>query len=284
MAQNDTVILYHGQCPDGFAAAFAAWLKFGATADYIPCTHGDNPPDVTGKSVYILDFSYLPDTMAQLDAQARELVMLDHHKSAADALIGFECRCGRIHFDLSKSGARLAWEFFHPNTPVPELIALVEDRDLSNWVYPQTEHYLAVLDTLPYNFNAWLAALNMGGSARERFLARGQVMHEKFIAMCHRLALGSMPITVNGVAGLMVNAPNEFCGHVGNLLAERSGTFGLVWNLASADSVKVSLRSIAPAEILTTAKSFGGGGHPQAAAFRLPVARFAELAAGKLDA
>jgi len=284
MHQNDIVVLYHGQCPDGFGAAFAAWLKFGATADYIPCNHGDGPPDVTGKSVYILDFSYALADMAQLDSQARELVMLDHHKSAADALEGFQCRCGKIHFDLGKSGARLAWEYFHPDAVVPEIIALIEDRDLGNLALPQTEHYLAALDTLPCDFNAWLAALNMGEAARDRFVERGQVMHEKFMSICGKLAQGAMPITVNGIEGLMVNASNEFCSHVGSLLAKRSGTFGLVWNLASADTVKISLRSVAPAEILTMAKSFGGGGHPQAAAFRLPLARFAELAAGRLVA
>jgi uncharacterized protein len=284
MHQNEIVVLYHGQCPDGFGAAFAAWLKFGPSADYIPCNHGDAPPDVTGKAVYILDFSYAPGIMAQLDGQARQLVMLDHHKSAADALEGFQCRCGQIHFDLGKSGARLAWEYFHPEVAVPELIALIEDRDLWNWAYPHTEHYLAVLDTLPYDFNAWLAALNMGSGARDRFVERGQVMHDKFMSICGKLAQGAMPVTVNGIEGLMVNAPNEFCSHVGSMLASRSGTFGLVWNLASADTVKVSLRSLAPAEILMMAQSFGGGGHPQAAAFRLPVSRFVELAAGNLDA
>ena len=34
------VVIYHAPCPDGFAAAYAAWRKFGDNASYLSAGHG----------------------------------------------------------------------------------------------------------------------------------------------------------------------------------------------------------------------------------------------------
>ena len=119
------LVLYHGRhCPDGFGAALAAWRYYGDSAEYLGLDHGDiktvdDLPPVAGRTVYILDFSFSADILQAIDERAAKLVMLDHHKSAAEKLTGFACRCGVVHFDMDKSGARLAWEFFHPHAPLP---------------------------------------------------------------------------------------------------------------------------------------------------------------------
>jgi uncharacterized protein len=53
-----TFVLYHANCPDGFGAAFAAWLKFGETAEYIPVKYGDISPQHVSGTVHIVDFSF----------------------------------------------------------------------------------------------------------------------------------------------------------------------------------------------------------------------------------
>jgi len=56
---NKTFVLYHSPCYDGFGAAYAAWRSLGDTAEYIPVSHGNPPPDLPkGSHVYIIDFSY----------------------------------------------------------------------------------------------------------------------------------------------------------------------------------------------------------------------------------
>ena len=52
------VVIYHADCTDGFGAAYSAWKQLGNRAEYYPCKHGTPPPDVAGKNVVILDFSY----------------------------------------------------------------------------------------------------------------------------------------------------------------------------------------------------------------------------------
>ena len=136
------LVIYHGRsCPDGFAAALAARLFYGDRAEYLGLDHGDvksvdDLPAVQGRAVYILDFSFSPEILAQVEARAAKLVLLDHHKSAAEKLTGFACRCSVVHFDMDKSGARLAWEFFQPTQPIPDLVKFIEDRDIWVWQYP----------------------------------------------------------------------------------------------------------------------------------------------------
>ena len=51
-------VIYHADCTDGFGAAYSAWKLLGNRAEYYPCKHGTTPPDVKGKNVVILDFSF----------------------------------------------------------------------------------------------------------------------------------------------------------------------------------------------------------------------------------
>ena len=50
--------IYHGNCADGFTAAWAVHGKFGDQLDYHPGIYGQEPPDVTGRDVVMVDFSY----------------------------------------------------------------------------------------------------------------------------------------------------------------------------------------------------------------------------------
>ena len=54
---KDIIVIYHGECSDGFGGAWAAWKKFGETVDYIGAHHGDEPPvGLVGKEIYFIDF------------------------------------------------------------------------------------------------------------------------------------------------------------------------------------------------------------------------------------
>lgn len=277
---KSTVVFYHGKCPDGFGAALCAWLKFGDSAEYVPCAYGQDPGDVTGKDVYILDFSFEPEVLQRMDNVCRSLTLLDHHKTAQKKLMNLVCKCGKLHFNLEKSGARLAWEHFFPGQEVPELIALIEDRDLWVWRYEHTADFLAAVDALPFDFNAWKKVLNQSAQERETLLFRGKAMNEKFRALCESIADKALPVTLDGFKGLAVNATSEFSSDVGNLLATRSGTFGMVWSLESPETVKVSLRSNEPFEVEPIAVKRGGGGHPRSSAFRMPFTDFVRLIQG----
>ena len=283
------LVLYHGRnCPDGFAAALAARLYFGDKAEYLGLDHGDTKtvddlPDVQGRAVYILDFSFAIEILQAIDARAAKLVMLDHHKSAAEKLTGFACRCGVVHFDMAKSGARLAWEFFHPQAPVPDLVCYIEDRDIWTWQYPESAGYLAALDMEPFDFGRWADIAAFTPAQTSSFMARGQAMDEKFAKLAADIADGAEPVVFNGQTGLMVNAPGVFHSLVGDLLSKKSGTFALMWTAGKGGIVKMGLRSQRGYDCIPLAESMGGGGHAQACGFKISADRLPQLLAGVID-
>jgi hypothetical protein len=280
------LVLYHGRnCPDGFAAALAARLYFGDKAEYLGLDHGDTKtvddlPDVHDRAVYILDFSFAIEILQAIDARAAKLVMLDHHKSAAEKLTGFACRCGVVHFDMAKSGARLAWEFFHPDAPVPDLVRYIEDRDIWTWKYPESAGYLAALDMEPFDFDRWAEIAAFTPAQTSSFMARGQAMDEKFAKLAADIADGAEPVVFNGQTGLMVNAPGVFHSLVGDLLSKKSGTFALMWTAGKGGVVKMGLRSQRGYDCIPLAESMGGGGHAQACGFKVSADRLPQLLAG----
>ncbi len=283
------LVLYHGRnCPDGFGAALAAWLYYGDKAEYVGLDHGDvqsvdDLPALDGRSVYILDFSFSAEILSAIDERAARLVMLDHHKSAAEKLTGFACRCGVVHFDMDKSGARLAWEFFHPHQPVPALLQYVEDRDIWKWEFPESAAFLSALDMEAQGFERWQEIANFTPEQLERFMARGSAMDEKYRKLCADIAEGAQPLVFNGIEGLMVNAPGMFHSLVGDILSAKTGTFALMWS-AGAKGVKAGLRSQRNFDCIALAESMGGGGHAQACGFKMKIERLPELLTGVLNA
>ena len=283
------LIIYHGRkCPDGFAAALAAWLYYAGRAEFLPLDHGDiksidELPALAGRAVYILDFSFAPELMRGIEERAAKLVMLDHHKSAAEKLTGFACRCGVVHFDMQKSGARLAWEFFQPATPVPGLVRFVEDRDIWTWQYPESAGFLSALDMEPLDFARWAEIAAFSPAQLLDFMARGQAMDEKFKKLANDIAEGALPVTFNGHQGLMVNVPGVFHSLIGHLLAQKSGTFALMWS-AGKSGIKIGLRSEPGFDCIPLAESMGGGGHAQACGFRMATERLPELLSGVFKA
>lgn len=118
---------------DGFGAAYSAWTRLGSKATYYPGIHSTPPPDdVRGKNVALFDFSYLRNVLTGIEKQANSVIIVDHHKTARDNLLGDDSGSNEnkknYFFDMDKSGARLAWEFFWPDKEVPLLIRYIEDK------------------------------------------------------------------------------------------------------------------------------------------------------------
>ena len=142
------VIIYHANCTDGFGAAYSAWKRLGNRAEYYACKHGDDPPNVKGKNVAILDFSFDNSTTKQMIELAESLIVIDHHKSAMVELHDVT----ETKFDMTKSGAMLTWDFFHPGIESPKLISYIQDRDLWTWELPYSREFSAAFDMVPFEF------------------------------------------------------------------------------------------------------------------------------------
>src|SRR4051812_40401811 len=76
------LVIYHAGCKDGWTAAWIAHNAFEGDCDLVSAHHGHPPPDVAGRDVYVLDFSYKRPVMQDLLASAARVCVLDHHKTA----------------------------------------------------------------------------------------------------------------------------------------------------------------------------------------------------------
>lgn len=298
------LVIYHADCADGFGAAFAAWLKFGDDAEYKPMKYGDtlNEEQYYGRDVHILDFSFPRHMMSILFASADSVTWLDHHKTAFEMYdlapnadgeyprdikdIGVDpwekvgtnsvMKWHHVELDNTRSGALIAWEYFHPEKPVPLAIRHIDDYDRWQFKIDGTKEFIKALwSYAPWTFEIWrdeLCLLNDKGHVDMYFdgdtLIRNH--NQNVQSLVPDAIVCEIPLRPEvGARGLAVNSPHLFASDLGHELANRSGTYGLVWQMGKDGMVKCSLRSNGSYDVSAIAQEFGGGGHRNAAGCRI---------------
>lgn len=254
-----THVLYHAECADGFGAAYAAWKVLGDKGTYIPVSHGEAPPVLpSGAKVAIVDFSYTRDIILKLAEQVSDLIILDHHTTAQEELAGLDFAT----FDMTKSGARMAWEFWHPGQAIPEMIAYIEDKDLWLWNLEQSKEFTIALHSYPMQFEIWENLtpehLKLEGVALLR-------LQEQMI----QGALGRVRFqTLFGHEVPVVNA-TEFRSEIANYLCTLypEVAFAAAYYDDKNGERNWSLRSVGEFDVAELARSVGGGGHKNASGF-----------------
>jgi len=275
------LVVYHSPCLDGYTAAWAAWLKY-PDAEFHPGVYGEPPPDVTDRDVYLLDFSYKRAVMLALMETAHRIVILDHHKSAEADLAGLDelphCKANvYVYFDMDKSGARLAWEYFHSKETVPLLVRYVEDRDLWRFALQSSREVNAVLFSYDYDFATWnvlcarieraagFASLHDEGEA---ILRKQDKDVRELVAKTRHTATFTRMNEAEPAVVPAINLPYVFASDAGNLLAE-GAPFAAVYYY-DGKAWNFSLRSKEGcADVSEIASLYGGGGHKHAAGFRV---------------
>jgi oligoribonuclease NrnB/cAMP/cGMP phosphodiesterase (DHH superfamily) len=261
------LLIYHGNCQDGFGAAWAVWKRHGDDFDYHPGIHQEPPPDVSGRRVVIADFAYPAEIMRELNLTARRITIIDHHISAAKELQPL-LDSGEIDgiFDMNKSGAMLTWEWFHPGQKPPRLLEYIQDRDLYRFDLPDSRAISSALFSHPQEFQLWdelmasdLEQLRQDGIAIER-------KHRRDLQKC--IDSGVRRMRIAGMDVPAINLPFTMSSDAGNILSQGEPFAVSYWE--TAELVVFSLRSAENGmDVSEIARSFGGGGHKRAAGFRL---------------
>ncbi|API59496.1 hypothetical protein BSL82_09405 [Tardibacter chloracetimidivorans] len=294
------IVIYHDHCADGFGAAWACWLRWRDRPEYIAASYGSPPPDVVGKNVLIVDFSYKRDVLREMGKQAHSIVVLDHHKTAqadladwaiedvaGDFWAGDDVMKSVRHnddyigqpiaalFDMNRSGARMAWDFCHENDP-PNLIQLIEDRDLWRFQYDETKPFSLWLRSEPFNFERWelIAQELADGRDGDRIMTEAHAMQRFFDAKVDEIASFAKRRRVGDHEPIVVNCPPMFASEVGHALLDKHPNAPFAATYFDAPNVRMwSLRSRDDREdVSAVASQFGGGGHRNAAGFSQPSA------------
>lgn len=266
---KEIVVLYHADCPDGFGSAWAAWKKFGKTADYVPVEHGESfPIGLEDKELYLLDFSYGEEETAQLIAKNKRVTTIDHHITSEQAIK----MTSDYRFSLDNSGSILSWDYFHKGKPTPKMLQYIEDRDLWRFKFPETDNVCAFIDSLDFDFKVWdkVAEDMENENTKKEYQKQGQFMltHEKRL-MEDIINANTKKVMFEGYDTYVANAPYFFASHIGQILIKKLPPIAITWN-EDKNSVHISLRSDGTVNVGEIAKKYGGGGHKMAAGFELP--------------
>lgn len=289
------LVIYHANCPDGFTAAWAAWKKFGdEDTEYVPASYGKPPPDVSGKDVLIVDFSYPRDVllaMAPIDPtftttverlleagvdpklaratadrtlpRAISLRVLDHHKTAKADLEGLSF----CEFDMNRSGAGMTWDALYTE-PRPWLVNYVEDRDLWRWKLTHSKEINAAIGSVPRtNFSSF--ENETLGVSKELMVVRGEAIlaaQDQYVA---EVCKNARMVTFEGFTIPCVNCSYVHMSEIVGALAEKAEAgFAIGWLQKADGRFGFSLRARkAGVDVSALAKLYGGGGHPGAAGF-----------------
>lgn len=258
-------VLYHANCYDGFGAAYACWKKFGEDAVYIPCSYGQPFPNLgteMGHDIYIVDFSYPAATINEL-LQHHNVFIYDHHKTAKEDLKGLQPAPNlKIVFDMDRSGALITWHELH-GTDTPDLIRHISDRDLWTYRLDGTKEIHRALVSYPMDFVLW-DSFNI-----ETLIKEGRTCNRIYEQLIENIIEGSFVGKMGHYYVPMVNTSIAW-SEVGQELLKKYRTHAFVASFTEFETETMwSLRSIPEFDCSVIAKEFGGGGHKNAAGFRV---------------
>lgn len=286
----NTLCIFHAECDDGFAAALVVRNALRAEGvDFFPGIYQKPPPDVAGRHVILVDFSYKRSVLDAMALEAKSLLVIDHHKTAQADLASVHqlsprafyqgwLNCREQHpyaclFDMERSGAGMAWDFFntqanrggaHTPWPRPAFIDYVEDRDLWRKKLPGGDLFSIALRSYPQNFDVW-DTLVMNGP--ERLIVEGEPIWRYYNATCGKIMDEAYICHLAAHACWIVNSPRFAASEVAGGLAERALIFGASYYRRGDGLWEYSLRSRTDFDVSEIAKKFGGGGHAKAAGF-----------------
>ncbi len=258
----EPIIVHHDNCHDGITALWCAKKRWPNAEAY--AGKYSEPPDLErlrDRDVVVVDFSWKRPAMLELAKVAKSILVLDHHQTAAAELDGLAF----AKFDLSRSGAGMAWDEFFPNTPRPSLVDYVEDRDLWRFSLPCSREVHAACASYPLTLEV---RDELMGRKIEDLIGEGEAIlryHDKLVASAAQNA-GRMVIGGHDVPAIA--CPNiELASDLGHALA-KGQPFAAVYVDKPDGGRYVGLRSTPEGlDVSEIARSFGGGGHRNAAGF-----------------
>lgn len=270
--------IYHCNCADGFGAAWVFKNCADREHDFHAGVYQDSPPDVEGRDVYLVDFSYKRAVVEEIVEKANRVVLIDHHKTAIDDLKPLIDSGAIEHLtSLEHSGAMLAWKWFNGNfSEPPQLIKHIEDRDLWRFALPNTREIQANVFSHPYDFKVWDELME---TPVEQLVAEGKAIERKhFKDIAELVQVCRREMVIGGIIVPVASLPYTLTSDAGHLMAtEHESRIGVCyWDTPSGRVFSLRSTDDGP-DVSEIAKQYGGGGHAHASGFRMPYSNLAQF-------
>jgi len=276
----DTIV-FHYPCQDGLSSAYVAMLAHIQNElpqpELYPIAHGVSLQieRFAGKRVLFCDYSPKLDILNQIENIAKSIVVLDHHVTARDDLVTKPYAI----FDMDRSGVGITWDYFFPSAPIPLFLSIIQDRDLWRWLIPGSKNFCSGFFTVcstitSYDFDGLFKLfdeLYINPDKIDYYMEIGGLMEKT--TMCKVKTIASHAVKkiseYKGKRVCVINCTGEFISELGNAISSDPNVdFAVLWRHDNVlGKYHISLRSCDKADVSEIAKSFGGGGHPNAAGF-----------------
>lgn len=270
---NIDMIVYHHNCPDGFGASWVAWRYLKSDATFIGARPdmAFEPKKFKGKTVLFLDISISRTKLDAILKVAENAIIIDHHQTYYEELKDHP----HVIMHKEHSAIYMAWRIFFPDQKVPNFVKLIEDKDLGETNYKNTEYFSAALGVkLPFHslehFRLWNRLLNQ--KYVDDLIETGRKYYEYKKYLIHRnyhiivpMQFGKHTVGVGNFEAVGLTSD------LANALSERNPQYDFIclWSYHyNEDLYSVMLRTRNDGvDLAAIAKIYGGGGHPRAARF-----------------
>ena len=282
------IIIFHFPCQDGLSSAWVA-RKFLAIRDkeheIIPVQNNAYTNDflenlyikVKNKYVAILDFSFNLEITEKINSLAKGLVILDHHITNKNVLEHLDY----AYFDMNLSGVGLSWNYFfnkNDDNKIPSFLEMIQDRDLWTWKLPLSKdfcdgfyYYTSTCDNLEESFE-YYEELFTKKNAIKKYVELGKILRKKKDKTINGIVKSNKKIykyqyNVIEYNVQMANCEHEMASDLGSAFCKTNiCDFVVLWRYDhNSEKYWCSLRSADKADVSDICKSFGGGGHKNAA-------------------
>jgi len=286
------VCFYHRADKDGHCSGAIVANHFGKhNVEMIGWNYGEEFPwDKIDKDtqVFMVDLSLQPwDKMVRLMGECKQLVWIDHHKSAIDEYVKWRETSGQgdhiVEVSTKHAACELVWNYFYggeledldDDKEMPATVRLIGRYDIWEWENVpnalEFQYGLRIYDTNPENQELWGQLLAAGTMLIPRIVEEGRTIL-KYKQVQDKIHINSAGFELE-FRGLRFLAINEMFNN-SQLFDSRFDpekhdamlTFGYrkgKWHLGFYSPKKMCAdRGI---DLGAIAKELGGGGHPGAA-------------------
>jgi len=181
------MIIFHHNDLDGRCAGAIAYRAITSEAERkeVEITELDYKDEILperikkDEKIVIVDFSFTPAIMAKVLEKTKDVTWIDHHKTAEAYDYGMQLKGLREFEEKKFSGCELAWQYYFPNTEMPEAVRLIGDRDCWRWMYRTRSapfyHGMALVEQDPKH-ETWDALFDKRTGFVETVLSMGKTV------------------------------------------------------------------------------------------------------------